>query len=47
MVNAVSMDNMEPAYAIQQLRKSWKNAEIVSVVDMVLQRDIFTNLLAC
>uniref|UniRef100_A0A8C5FG84 Uncharacterized protein n=1 Tax=Gadus morhua TaxID=8049 RepID=A0A8C5FG84_GADMO len=28
MVNAVSMDNMEPAYAIQQLHRSGKNAEI-------------------
>ena len=47
MVNAVSMDNVEHAYAVQQLRKSGKNAKIVSVVDMVLPRDIFSNLLAC
>lgn len=31
MVNAVSMDNVEHAYAVQQLRKSGKNAKIVSV----------------
>lgn len=30
MVNAVSMDNVEHAYAVQQLRKSGKNAKIVS-----------------
>lgn len=29
MVNAVSMDNVEHAYAVQQLRKSGKNAKIV------------------
>ena len=34
MVNAVSMDNVEHAYAVQQLRKSGKNAKIVSVVDI-------------
>lgn len=28
MVNAVSMDNVEHAYAVQQLRKSGKNAKI-------------------
>ena len=33
MVNAVSMDNVEHAYAVQQLRKSGKNAKIVSVID--------------
>lgn len=32
MVNAVSMDNVEHAYAVQQLRKSGKNAKIVSFV---------------
>lgn len=32
MVNAVSMDNVEHAYAVQQLRKSGKNAQIVSKV---------------
>uniref|UniRef100_A0A6Q2ZGN4 Tight junction protein 1b n=1 Tax=Esox lucius TaxID=8010 RepID=A0A6Q2ZGN4_ESOLU len=32
MVNAVSMDNVEHAYAVQQLRKSGKNAKIVSVI---------------
>lgn len=31
MVNAVSMDNVEHAYAVQQLRKSGKNAKIVSL----------------
>lgn len=31
MVNAVSMDNVEHAYAVQQLRKSGKNAKIVSM----------------
>lgn len=31
MVNAVSMDNVEHAYAVQQLRKSGKIAKIVSV----------------
>ena len=46
MVNAVSMDNVEHAYAVQQLRKSGKNAKIVSVVDMAPQRDIFSGLLA-
>uniref|UniRef100_A0AAY4CAM5 Zona occludens protein 1 n=1 Tax=Denticeps clupeoides TaxID=299321 RepID=A0AAY4CAM5_9TELE len=30
MVNAVSMDNVDHAYAVQQLRKSGKNAKIVS-----------------
>lgn len=30
MVNAVSMDNVEHAYAVQQLRKSGKIAKIVS-----------------
>lgn len=29
MVNAVSMDNVDHAYAVQQLRKSGKNAKIV------------------
>lgn len=32
MVNAVSMDNVEHAYAVQQLRKSGKIAKIVSVI---------------
>ena len=32
MVNAVSMDNVEHAYAVQQLRKSGKNAKIVSCI---------------
>uniref|UniRef100_A0A673YZI5 Tight junction protein ZO-1-like n=1 Tax=Salmo trutta TaxID=8032 RepID=A0A673YZI5_SALTR len=32
MVNAVSMDNVEHAYAVQQLRKSGKNAKIVSII---------------
>lgn len=31
MVNAVSMDNVEHAYAVQQLRKSGKIAKIVSL----------------
>lgn len=31
MVNGVSMDNVEHAFAVQQLRKSGKNAKIVSV----------------
>lgn len=31
MVNAVSMDNVEHAYAVQQLRKSGKIAKIVSI----------------
>uniref|UniRef100_A0A674EQK2 Tight junction protein 1 n=1 Tax=Salmo trutta TaxID=8032 RepID=A0A674EQK2_SALTR len=31
MVNAVTMDNVEHAYAVQQLRKSGKNAKIVSI----------------
>lgn len=31
MVNAVSMDNVEHAYAVQQLRKSGKIAKIVSM----------------
>lgn len=39
MVNAVSMDNVEHAYAVQQLRKSGKNAKIVS-----LTLKIFTKL---
>ncbi|MGH0171988.1 UNVERIFIED_CONTAM: hypothetical protein FKN15_062528 [Acipenser sinensis] len=30
MVNAVSMDNVEHAYAVQQLRKSGKNAQIIN-----------------
>lgn len=30
MVNGVSMDNVEHAFAVQQLRKSGKNAKIVS-----------------
>lgn len=34
MVNAVSMDNVEHAYAVQQLRKSGKNAKIVSLLDI-------------
>uniref|UniRef100_A0A4W6D011 Tight junction protein 1 n=1 Tax=Lates calcarifer TaxID=8187 RepID=A0A4W6D011_LATCA len=33
MVNAVSMDNVEHAYAVQQLRKSGKIAKIVSADD--------------
>uniref|UniRef100_A0A8C7M481 Tight junction protein 1 n=1 Tax=Oncorhynchus kisutch TaxID=8019 RepID=A0A8C7M481_ONCKI len=32
MVNAVPMDNVEHAYAVQQLRKSGKNAKIVSII---------------
>lgn len=32
MVNGVSMDNVEHAYAVQQLRKSGKNAKIVSYI---------------
>lgn len=32
MVNTVSMDNVEHAYAVQQLRKSGKNAKIVSII---------------
>lgn len=31
MVNGVSMDNVEHAFAVQQLRKSGKNAKIVSI----------------
>lgn len=31
MVNAVSMDNVDHAYAVQQLRKSGKNAKIVCI----------------
>lgn len=31
MVNSVSMDNVEHAYAVQQLRKSGKIAKIVSI----------------
>lgn len=31
MVNGVSMDNVEHAFAVQQLRKSGKNAKIVSL----------------
>lgn len=37
MVNAVSMDNVEHAYAVQQLRKSGKNAKIVSLGPSPLQ----------
>lgn len=36
MVNAVSMDNVEHAYAVQQLRKSGKNAKIVSLTLIIL-----------
>lgn len=36
MVNAVSMDNVEHAYAVQQLRKSGKNAKIVSLTLQIL-----------
>lgn len=39
MVNAVSMDNVEHAYAVQQLRKSGKNAKIVSSTLMILEPD--------
>lgn len=35
MVNGVSMDNVEHAYAVQQLRKSGKNAKIVSSINLV------------
>lgn len=35
MVNAVSMDNVEHAYAVQQLRKSGKIAKIVSLCSIV------------
>lgn len=35
MVNAVSMDNVEHAYAVQQLRKSGKIAKIVSIKELV------------
>ncbi|XP_016097065.1 tight junction protein ZO-1-like [Sinocyclocheilus grahami] len=34
MVNAVSMDNVDHAYAVQQLRKSGKNAKIVYISDI-------------
>lgn len=34
MVNAVSMDNVDHAYAVQQLRKSGKNAKIVGLFSM-------------
>ena len=40
MVNAVSMDNVEHAYAVQQLRKSGKIAKIVSV-SMLLRLVLF------
>lgn len=47
MVNAVSMDNVEHAYAVQQLRKSGKNAKIVSTAQIIfhkpeLRSDTFT-----
>lgn len=38
MVNAVSMDNVEHAYAVQQLRKSGKNAKIVSLTLKICTR---------
>lgn len=40
MVNAVSMDNVEHAYAVQQLRKSGKNAKIVSSVSVISQTSL-------
>lgn len=36
MVNGVSMDNVEHAFAVQQLRKSGKNAKIVSILSIFL-----------
>lgn len=41
MVNAVSMDNVEHAYAVQQLRKSGKIAKIVSVTKEMFTRQTF------
>lgn len=35
MVNGVSMDNVEHAFAVQQLRKSGKNAKIVSLLPLI------------
>ncbi|MEQ2211786.1 hypothetical protein XENOCAPTIV_016089 [Xenoophorus captivus] len=40
MVNAVSMDNVEHAYAVQQLRKSGKIAKIVSVSTIRRKRKV-------
>lgn len=40
MVNAVSMDNVEHAYAVQQLRKSGKNAKIVSTSLTIFTKSI-------
>jgi hypothetical protein len=40
MVNGVSMDNVEHAFAVQQLRKSGKNAKIVSIFYVQLSRSI-------
>lgn len=44
MVNAVSMDNVEHAYAVQQLRKSGKNAKIVSLTPYFCLFQILVNL---
>uniref|UniRef100_A0A673BMZ8 Tight junction protein ZO-1-like n=1 Tax=Sphaeramia orbicularis TaxID=375764 RepID=A0A673BMZ8_9TELE len=40
MVNAVSMDNVEHAYAVQQLRKSGKIAKIVSVISLPIPLEV-------
>lgn len=45
MVNAVSMDNVEHAYAVQQLRKSGKNAKIVSLTLYFCSFQILVHLL--
>lgn len=40
MVNGVSMDNVEHAFAVQQLRKSGKNAKIVSIFYLYFSKSI-------
>lgn len=45
MVNAVSMDNVEHAYAVQQLRKSGKIAKIVSwAIELLSDFCVFSRL---
>lgn len=45
MVNAVSMDNVEHAYAVQQLRKSGKNAKIVRSKQTLYTQNTFLHTL--
>lgn len=57
MVNGVSMDNVDHSYAVQQLRKSGKNAKIVSLetlftesskmLQRILKFHIFLHLKKC